>query len=750
MRCSWRSLAFAGAATMALAGSLTLAADPPKTGKAPQQPAKPPTGKPNSAFGTLNSNGAATQRPQNQLAPQNGPPSGLAQRPGAQDPRQPSANGAKSFGKTAEPTARPTEPPRDPSKEQTRPATKAAEATPPPNHAPKVEDALAFTPVQKDVDYDRPSDPKQCSMQTDEDGNGWIVRDSSGQILRQFADTDGDKVVDQWAYFKDGLEVYRDIDSNHNGKVDQCRWFNTAGTRWGIDRDENGVIDVWRVISAEEVTAEVVAAIRDNDAARFERLLISPKELQGLGAGPELNSSLSERLTSASKAFRAYVGKQEVVTPETRWVYFGGSRPGIVPAGTRKSTADLVVYENVAAMVETDGKPSQVLVGAMVRVGDAWRLVDAPPADPEKFTESHVFFPAPELPNGQPGVSPTAGEPSDAERKLLADIEKIETEIAQEQQPSALAPLNAKHADLLERLANESSTAQNRAQWLRQMIDTINAAVQTGGYPNGVERLRKLAVRLKGNPDDAEMASHAVYAAMIGDYTLGIQQPEGGDYAKLQEQLVENLEKFVADYPRAPDSADAMFQIAQAHESANAEDDAKKWYAKLAKSEPSPIQKKAEGALRRLDCVGESIRVAGKDLDGRAFSLDGPEYRGNVVLIHYWSSHYSDCKRDLPQLKELLEKYGPLGFRIIGVSLDNKADELREFLSENRVPWPQIYEEGGMESRLANEMGIIAVPTMILIDKKGKVLHRNVRASGDELETELKGQLKPQVAKKTK
>ena len=61
---------------------------------------------------------------------------------------------------------------------------------------------------------------------------GWVVEDPRGITLRRFLDTNGDGKVDQWCYYKDGLEVYRDIDSDFNGKVDQCRWCSTAGTRW--------------------------------------------------------------------------------------------------------------------------------------------------------------------------------------------------------------------------------------------------------------------------------------------------------------------------------------------------------------------------------------------------------------------------------------------------------------------------------------------------------------------------------------
>src|SRR5690606_33099144 len=108
-------------------------------------------------------------------------------------------------------------------------------------------------------------DAKNCSIDAESDGEttSWVVRSPSGTILRKFQDTNGDNKVDRWCYFKDGIETYRDIDSDHNGKADQYRWLGTAGTRWGVDDNEDGRIDYWKSISPEEVSAEVIAALRD-------------------------------------------------------------------------------------------------------------------------------------------------------------------------------------------------------------------------------------------------------------------------------------------------------------------------------------------------------------------------------------------------------------------------------------------------------------------------------------------------------
>ncbi len=123
---------------------------------------------------------------------------------------------------------------------------------------------------------------------------------------------------------------------------------------------------------------------------------------------------------------------------------------------------------------------------------------------------------------------------------------------------------------------------------------------------------------------------------------------------------------------------------------------------------------------------------------GQMFDL--AERHGKVVLIQYWATWSDLSKADMPLLKELRTKYGK-NFEVVGVCLDNDPQEMIAFLKQNDPRWPQLYEEGGLEgSRYATELGIQIVPTMILVDKQGKVVNRNIRT--DELETELQKLLK--------
>jgi len=608
-----------------------------------------------------------------------------------------------------------------------------------PLSAASLEQALNLRPLQSDVDFDAPTGEaaKNCTMTAGKvnGATGWIVRDSTGHLLRTFVDTNGDNVVDQWCYYRNGVEVYRDIDSNFNKKADQYRWLHTAGTRWGIDKDENGTIDEWKAISAEEVTAEVLRALAHGDARRFGLLLLTDEELKGLGLAEEKLKEVSARHAAATEGFerlrRAWTAKPE----STKWLHFGALQPGVVPAEKGVVDKDLTVYENVVALIELDGKPSQLWVGTLIQVGATWRLIETPrlvaQGDEAVASETGLFFraPAPQQPQPQ---QPQVNAADEKLQKLLSELESLDQQVAQaknEDKPK----LHQRRVEMLEQLAEAATTPQDKAQWLRQMADTISAATQAGHFPDGVAKLKAWAEKEAAGGADS-LGPYFKYRYLTAEYTLSLQGDKP-DFAKLQEQWHKNLQQFVTDHPDSSDTPEALLQLAMAQEFAGDEQKARQWYKQIVDSFASaPAAAKARGALTRLNSVGQTISLSGKTTQGA--TLDLTQYRGKVVLIHYWSTWCEPCVNDMARIKELFAQHGRAGFAPIGVNLDADRKALDNYLAENRLPWPQLYEFGSLDGRLANELGILTLPTMILLDRKGKVVNRNLHIN--ELETELK------------
>ena len=117
----------------------------------------------------------------------------------------------------------------------------------------------------------------QCALEK----GSYVVTNAAGQVLRRFTDSNGDSAPDMFRYYHMGLEVYREIDTNGDAKTkknmraDQYRWMNWGGTRWGLDENEDGRIDSWKILSAQEAARIAVEAMTNGDLARLNTVLLN-------------------------------------------------------------------------------------------------------------------------------------------------------------------------------------------------------------------------------------------------------------------------------------------------------------------------------------------------------------------------------------------------------------------------------------------------------------------------------------------
>src|SRR5262245_42684936 len=85
---------------------------------------------------------------------------------------------------------------------------------------PTAAEILRIRPKQEGVVYSTPAPQEQeaCKVElvqgSQRGSSGWLVRDARGLPLRRFFDTNGDKRIDVWSYYHEGVEVYREIDTN--------------------------------------------------------------------------------------------------------------------------------------------------------------------------------------------------------------------------------------------------------------------------------------------------------------------------------------------------------------------------------------------------------------------------------------------------------------------------------------------------------------------------------------------------------
>jgi peroxiredoxin/Leucine-rich repeat (LRR) protein len=111
-----------------------------------------------------------------------------------------------------------------------------------------------------------------------------------------------------------------------------------------------------------------------------------------------------------------------------------------------------------------------------------------------------------------------------------------------------------------------------------------------------------------------------------------------------------------------------------------------------------------------------------KTLDGKDIRLE--DYRGKVVILHFWAMWCKPCVASTPQLKELYadlkSSFGD-DFEMISLSLDHGEYLVRDHIEKYDLTWPQAVI--GKTSEIASDYGVIdSVPKDFLIGLKGTIL----------------------------
>ncbi len=146
-------------------------------------------------------------------------------------------------------------------------------------------------------------------------------------------------------------------------------------------------------------------------------------------------------------------------------------------------------------------------------------------------------------------------------------------------------------------------------------------------------------------------------------------------------------------------------------------------------------QERQAAELRKALVVGAVFPgIEGKALDGTAVS--SAALKGKVVLVDFWATWCPPCREEIPNVLAAYEKFHAKGFEVLAVSLDRDDAELKKFIAEKKLPWPQIYD--GAEA-LAEKFAIEAIPTTFLVGADGKIVATELR--GDALAKTLEALL---------
>jgi sugar lactone lactonase YvrE/peroxiredoxin len=122
-------------------------------------------------------------------------------------------------------------------------------------------------------------------------------------------------------------------------------------------------------------------------------------------------------------------------------------------------------------------------------------------------------------------------------------------------------------------------------------------------------------------------------------------------------------------------------------------------------------------------------------------SLDGgkirlADYRGKLVLLNFWATWCGPCMAEVPNLKEVFDKFGKdERFIIIGLSLDKDANTVKKSVAAKQMSWSQAFVSDTFNSDIVINYGVRGIPAIFLIGPDGKFIAKNLR--GSQIKTEV-------------
>jgi peroxiredoxin len=144
----------------------------------------------------------------------------------------------------------------------------------------------------------------------------------------------------------------------------------------------------------------------------------------------------------------------------------------------------------------------------------------------------------------------------------------------------------------------------------------------------------------------------------------------------------------------------------------------------------SPQFAAAMAKLEAEDQMRQDANFTLNDLNGKPWTLR--DLRGKVVLLNFWATWCPPCRKEMPDLESLYQRFAPQGFVILGIS-DEEAPVVQKFIVQQGITYPILLDPG---RKLNKRFQIEGIPKTFVYDRDGEIVAQSIdmRTRGQFLE----------------
>ena len=124
--------------------------------------------------------------------------------------------------------------------------------------------------------------------------------------------------------------------------------------------------------------------------------------------------------------------------------------------------------------------------------------------------------------------------------------------------------------------------------------------------------------------------------------------------------------------------------------------------------------------LEADDRKREHLEFTLKDLGGKTWTF--ADLRGKVVLVNFWATWCPPCRKEMPDLETLYERFLSQGLVILAIS-DEEATKVEPFIRERKVTFPVLLDPG----RKVNDLFVVnGIPKSFVYDREGRFVAQSI------------------------
>jgi thiol-disulfide isomerase/thioredoxin len=116
--------------------------------------------------------------------------------------------------------------------------------------------------------------------------------------------------------------------------------------------------------------------------------------------------------------------------------------------------------------------------------------------------------------------------------------------------------------------------------------------------------------------------------------------------------------------------------------------------------------------------IGDAAPLFAK-ADLRGGSVDLKSLRGKPVLIDFWASWCAPCLIEIPHLNALQKQFGPKGFQLVGIAMDDSEAVTRQTMRKYSFAYPVVSGDAKFGNLYG---GVLGLPLKYLVGADGKIL----------------------------